>query len=282
MLFRSYLQAVSYQKKYTVNHYVHCKLGTKFSINMFESVVFNSGDSINNRNFEFAYLNPFVVLRPNEYALGSGDNVLMGGGFSFNSGRNKWYGQFIIDDLLIQSVLQKQKYWGNKIGILAGWKHMRSLLGGKFLFRMESSIVRPYTYSHIGSQLNYANGILPLSHALGANFWESFVRVDFIKHKVACFMELSLGEKGIGAAYGGDILAPYTLRPSDYGVVLLQGLKTNFVNFRINVALSISENSRYQLFAELLSLYYKNSVTKNWSLSPILGFRTNLWNDYRI
>ena len=60
--------------------------------------------------------------------------------------------------------------------------------------------------------------------------------------------ELAVGQKGIGAPYGGDVLAPYTLRPGDYNVSLLQGVKTNQLNVRIQGIRMLKQWYNTQLF----------------------------------
>jgi hypothetical protein len=147
--------------------------------------------------------------------------------------------------------------------------------------RTELNLVRPYTYSHIGNQLSYTVNQQVLAHPKGANFWEVFSRIDYITKHWAVMAELAIGQKGFNAPYGGDVLAPYTLRPLDYGVLLLQGNKTNQLHVRIQGSRILSRWYNTQLFIELLGSYYSDNSSKGFNCSPIIGLRSAIWNDYR-
>lgn len=277
-----WLSAFTYQKKYNISHFVNWRITNKLSLSFFETVVFNSGDTINRRSFDPAYLNPFIILRPTEYAMGSGDNVLMGGGITFRQKKSKWYGQFIIDDLFISALKQRNKYWGNKFGGLIGWHYLNANWGRRLHLRIEASAVKPYTYSHIGSSLNYTHSLGVLAHPKGANFWELLFRGDYLRGQWGFCLETALGQKGLGAPYGGDIFAPYTLRPFDYNVVLLQGLKINQMNTRVEVRFQLNKLYKLQIFAETLFVFTSFENSKTTRIFPIVGLRTPIWNDYRI
>ena len=276
-----YLSSTNYQKKYSINHFLNWKPTKNLQGYLFETVLFNSNDTINYRGFDPNYLNPFVVIRPTEYASGSGDNVLLGGGFSVKYKKSKFYGQFIIDDLLISALFNKQKYWGNKFGGQLGWKYYGKFHEGVLHLRLEANAIRPYTYAHIGDQLNYSHNGQVLAHPNGANFWELFFRGDYLKRSWIILTELAVGEKGLGLSYGGDINSPYTLRPSDFSIYTLQGLTTSQFNARIQIAYQLNCLYKLQLFTELLSTYFINNSSQKLMICPFIGIKTNVWNDYR-
>ena len=222
-----------------------------------------------------------MVIRPTEYASGSGDNVLLGGGFSVKHKKSKFYGQFIIDDLLIRAVFDKQKYWGNKFGGQLGWKYHCKIGEGDLHLRLEANAIRPYTYAHIGDQLNYSHNEQVLAHPNGANFWELFFRGDYVNRAWIIFGEFAVGQKGLGSSYGGDINSPYTLRPSDFGIYTLQGVSTSQFNVRIQIAYQLNCLYKLQLFTELLSSYFINNSSHKLIVCPFIGIKTNVWNDYR-
>lgn len=276
-----YLNTIGTQKKYGINHYLNLKLGKHLRLALFEAVIFNSGDTLSNRSFEPAYLNPFIIIRPTEYSVGSGDNVLMGGEFSVYAKKSTWYGQVIIDDLLMSALLKREQYWGNKLGGQLGWKYLTKKGNHTVHVRTELNLVRPYTYSHIGNQLSYTYNNQVLAHPKGANFWEVFSRIDYITKHWAGMAELAIGQKGFNAPYGGNVFASYTLRPLDYGVVLLQGNKTNQLHVRIQGSRILSRWYNTQLFIELLGTFYSDYSSSKFNCSPIIGLRSALWNDYR-
>lgn len=276
-----YLNSPGSQNKYSVNHYLHLWLKKHIRLALFEAVIFNSGDALSNRSFEPAYLNPFMIIRPVEYSIGSGDNILLGGEFSVYVKNSTWYGQLVIDDILMKALLQQERYWGNKLGGQVGWKHLTQKKNYSIHLRTELNIVRPYTYSHIGNQLSYTINQHVLAHPKGANFWEIFSRIDLISKRWGAMAELAAGQKGNGATFGGDILAPYTLRPEDYNIRLLQGVKTNQLNIRIQGIRMLKQWYNTQIFVEILGTYVRESINSHFHCSPIIGIRSAIWNDYR-
>jgi len=273
------------QKKYNISHYFLWNFRKKLQFQFFESVIFNSGDTISQRSFEPSYLNPFVILRPQEYALGSGDNVLLGVGTSWKIiPYGKLYTQFMVDDFLLSALLYKKQYWGNKFAFQMGWKQTINRPIWRYFLRCEANLVRPYTYSHIGDALSYTHGGQVLSHPLGANFWEGVVRGDAVKHQWDLTAEVLFGQQGLDTStinYGNNIFISYTNRPTDFGVQLLQGLKTSFLKSRIIVSYRMKKYTNLHVFAELFTLYSTNTLRSSFSITPILGIKSCIWNDYR-
>jgi len=281
----SYLGNNSLQKKFFMTHFLHGSIGKRVDLQFFEAVIFNSGDTLTHRSFDPAYLNPFVIIRPLEYSLGSGDNVLIGLGAAFKFHANsKIYGQFLLDDFLLSALLNKSKYWANKFAGQLGWKYRFSSNLLRYSLRIEANAVRPYTYSHLGEPLSYSNGSQVLAHPLGANFWEVLTQFKVSKKRGAIFGEVQLGAQGRDSSsinYGSNIFLPYTNRPSDYGVSLLQGQKTSFIKGRINFSYSLRRFFFSEIYCELFMVYLHNQQQNQFKLSPILGIRSPLFNDYR-
>jgi hypothetical protein len=281
----SFLFNNSSQKKYNMSHYFLWNIRKKIQFQFFESVIFNSGDTISQRGFDPAYLNPFVIIRPQEYALGSGDNVLLGVGASWKIiPTGKLYGQFMLDDFLLSALLYKKQYWGNKFAFQLGWKQSITRPIWDYFLRCEANLVRPYTYSHLGDALSYTHDGQVLSHPLGANFWEFLVRGDAAKRQWNFTAEILLGQQGIDSStinYGNNIFISYTNRPADFGVQLLQGLKSSFLKSRIIASYGLKKCFNLNVFAEILTLYETNAVRSTFSITPIIGIRSPIWNDYR-
>ena len=280
----SYLFSPSYLNKFKVCHFFHWAVNQKLEFNVFESVLFNTGDTTSNRTFDPYYLNPFIFIRPQEYAIGSSDNVLIGFGASLSILKAKLYGQFVVDDFLISSLASGGKYWGNKWGLQLGWKHFVTKNKYKIMSRIEGNLVRPYTYSHLGPSLNYSNENSSLAHPYGANFLEVFESHAIIKEPFSLLVELSVGRKGTdydNVSYGGDILAPYTLRPSDFNISILQGRKTDFVRSRIKLGYFFREKKDLEGYLELNVRYSRNTQEKTLWLFPVIGIKSRFYNDYR-
>ncbi len=66
--------------KYIVMHTLNYNVNKKFNIYAFETVVWRAQDSTFHRSLDINYLNPFLLLRPVEWSIGSPDNMLLGFG----------------------------------------------------------------------------------------------------------------------------------------------------------------------------------------------------------
>ena len=54
------------------------------NFSVFESIVWQGKDTLNNRGFDINYINPFVFYRPVEYNIGSADNAFFWGRFKIH------------------------------------------------------------------------------------------------------------------------------------------------------------------------------------------------------
>ena len=280
----AYLFSPSYLQKFNISHFLTWNVTKRLQINLFESVVFNCGDSSTNRSFDPYYLNPFIFLRPQEYSIGSSDNALIGLGASFAFQQSKLYSQLVVDDILVSSISSGDNYWGNKWGVQIGWKQQAKWNKWKIMNRIETNIVRPYTYSHIGNSLNYSNENTVLAHPDGGNFWELFASNTFLKGRFSVLFEISLGQKGFdedSISFGGNIYCSYSNRPGDFGALLLQGNKTNFIRNRIKLAYAGGKKSDLEGFLELNIRYLQNLQKNELRFFPVIGIRSRIFNDYR-
>ena len=190
----------------------------------------------------------------------------------------------MLDDFLLSALLDKKQYWGNKFAFQLGWKQSINRPIWDYFLRCEANLVRPYTYSHLGDALSYTHDGQVLSHPLGANFWEFLVRGDAAKRQWNFTAEILLGQQGIDSStinYGNNIFISYTSRPADFGVQLLQGLKTSFLKSRIIASYGLKKCFNLNVFAEILTLYETNVLRSSFSITPILGIKGRIWNDYR-
>jgi len=212
-------------KKYMAAHFLDFKPNPHFSIGLFESVIFNRP----NNQFELQYLNPVILYRTIESAIGSPDNVLLG----FNARVNLWrhvsfYGQFMLDDISIANILDGNSgWWGNKFGHQLGVKYVNVLNIDQLDMQMEWNRVRPFTYSHYDTVANFSHYNQPLAHPLGANFNEWIVFASYAfgpkLHLKSSLFFMHKGEDFDTISYGGNILLPNTDRAGDYGHTVGQG-----------------------------------------------------------
>jgi hypothetical protein len=127
---------------------------------------------------------------------------------------------------------------------------------------------------------NYGHAGYTLAHPYGGNFAEILGELKWKKQNWMIKTFISFGVQGLdknGESYGGDIYQPYTNRPNDYQNEIGQGLKNNFIRNQWYVCYELQ--GMHQLFVELNLRH--DSAFSRFSLLPLIGFRTNLWNDYR-
>jgi hypothetical protein len=268
------------QSKYGAMHYLSWNVTKWLNLGVFETVVFQPKDTLLNRGFELEYLNPVIFYRPQEYAIGSSDNVLLGLSLSAKWKKQTVYGQLILDEFLLAEIKVRSGWWANKYGAQLGVKGRFEIKKEKFFYRVEGNAVRPYTYSHLNALQNYGNAGYTLAHPYGGNFAEILGELKWQRKKWMIKTFISYGVQGLdkdGESYGGDIYQPYTNRPNDYQNEIGQGLKNNFIRNQWYVCYTMQ--GIHQVFAEINLRY--DSAYSGFSLLPLIGVRSNLWNDYR-
>jgi hypothetical protein len=248
-------QSGNYIPKASSTHYLNFNLGKKFSFGIFESVVHVIKDTIYNRGFEVEYLNPLILYRPQEYSIGSSDNVLLGLNGFLTWKKHRLYGQIIIDDINVQEIRKKSKWWANKYGIQAGYKTWGKFKQKDYFFRTEINYVTAFTYAAQNLSTSYSNQSLAIAHPLGSNFVEWFSELIFQHNHYEFETWLQLYMKGNDfegnpASFGGDILKSYSLRPfGDYGYPLGVGEKIYRFHFGSKISRTIGKKD-WKLFVE--------------------------------
>ncbi|MFN6083690.1 MAG: hypothetical protein ACK476_02020, partial [Fluviicola sp.] len=103
--------------KFNALHYLSYNVTDKFNISLFEQVLFPSKDGQLKRNFEVEYLNPIVFFRPQEYSIGSADNVLLALNTSYDFKNSTLYGQIALDEFVLSEIRARSKWWANKYAV---------------------------------------------------------------------------------------------------------------------------------------------------------------------
>ena len=248
-----------YIPKGNATHYISYKPTKKWSLGIFESVVYQMKDTLYNRGFEVEYLNPLIMFQPQENNLGSPDNVLIGLNVSYQFQNSMIYGQLLFDDFLLSAMRNHTRWWSNKFGVqlgIKGWKDIDSTT--KLFYRTEINLVRPYTYSHKNPDEVMGNQGLPIAHPLGSNFVELYQEVSFHRKKWSFEIWGQAYLKGDDwfttantSSFGGDIYKPYNLHPYEYGNIIGQGKTAHILQF----GTYISRKIKYEkIFFELIKL----------------------------
>lgn len=242
-------------KKYMAFHHLNVKVKPNLHIGLFESVMY--GDSTGGLKVE--YLNPIIFYRAVEQQNGSEDNAIIGMDFKWNlKNRLSFYGQLVIDEMIIGEVLAGNGWWGNKQGFQLGAKYIDPFGIEDLMVQAEINRVRPYMYAHEDGFTSYSHYNLSLAHPLGANFTEYIGRASYRLNNQWSFegmlMRASYGNDIGDVNFGRDILKNYIQRRPDgnggsleFGNSHLQGNKTDLTMLFVRT----SYMPRHNLFLDL-------------------------------
>ncbi len=271
-----------WKQKNGATHYISFNAAKWLNIGVFETVVFQPKDTLLNRGYEVEYLNPVIFYRPQEYALGSSDNVLLGLSLHAKYKSHSFYTQFILDEFFLTEIKAKSGWWANKFGFQAGVKGHLKFGASKSFYRIELNSARPYTYAHLSSDQNYGNQGMTLSHPYGGNFAEILGEFKLQKSNWLFKLFINYSLRGFdknGFSYGGDIYKPYTMRPFEYGHQIGQGIGNNSLIVILTAGYTPFKKIKIQCYTEFQIRY--NSIINDSEFLPVIGIRSQLWNDYR-
>jgi len=275
---------LGYNKKYAAIHYLSWSVNKRFTIGLFEAIIFEARDSTANRGFEVAYLNPIIFYRPVEFSLGSPDNALMGLNFSHLIGKkNKIYGQFILDEFKISELTSGSGWWANKFGYQLGIKCYDFAKTKNLYLQLEYNRVRPYTYSHWSTLQNYGHYNQPLAHPQGANFWELLTIIKYHRDRLYLnykFIYAKYGENIGGENYGKDIFLDYNTHVQDYNNTIGQGLTTNLIYNTIELSYLINPSYNLNFVLGYTSRIAKSDLGRHTTNHIYIGLRTSIDNFY--
>lgn len=270
-------------KKYASFHFLDFNIGKHASVGIFEGVMWYA-DSLGARGFDMGYLNPFIFYRPVEFSVGSPDNVLLGinAKVKINS-HNQLYGQFMLDEFVLDEVKAGNGWWGNKQGIQLGAKSFDLFGVNNLHLQGEINYVRPFTYQHRTVQGNYGHYNAAIAHPLGANFSEivAIARYSFSNIELrlkGSYVEIGYDTSGLN--YGQNIYLSYDDRVSDYGNETGQGLNTKVTWLQGTASYLLNQKTRLCVFADLS---YRHSTNTKQDISTVIvqaGIRTRLFNRY--
>lgn len=263
-------------------HHISFNAAKWLNFGIFETVVFQPKDTLLNRGYDVEYLNPVIFYRPQEYSLGSSDNVLLGASFSAKWKKHTLYGQMIMDEFSLTEVKAKTGWWATKYGVQLGVKGRAKAGKMNLFYRTEYNVIRPYTFAHLNSGQNYGNNGMTLAHPLGSNFMELLGELKIQRGKWSLKSFFSYSLKGLdkdGFNYGAELYTPYVNRPYEYGHYIGQGKGNNAFRAILTVSYQVVKDGNMQVFVENQFRY--DSAFNRSMYIPMIGFRSQLWNDYR-
>jgi hypothetical protein len=261
-------QGSHFVPKGNATHMLNFKPTKKWNIGLFENVVYQIKDTLYNRGLEVEYLNPLIFYRPQEYNMGSSDNVLLGLHISFSHKNTMVYGQLLLDDFLLSAILKRNKWWSNKFGIqlgVKGWKQIDST--SNLFYRTEFNLIRPYTYSQKFSGSVMGNQGLPIAHPLGSNFVEVYQEVSFHRKKWSFEIWGQAYLKGddwftsaTTDSYGGDIYQSYDKYVKEFGNTIGQGKTKQILQFGTYISRKIKYINPSLVQRDQLSIFIEPKI----------------------
>lgn len=248
-----------YPDKFVTFHHLSINIGKKLNVGLFESVIFSPDDSTGSGKFEWAYLNPIIFFRAIEQQNGSSDNVILGLDFKWNAVKKlSFYGQFTLDEFVLDEIKAGNGWWANKFAIQGGAKYVDAFGISNLDLQGEINIARPYTYSHGTLYGNYTHYQQPIAHPLGANFKEiiGIIRYQPVP-KVYLTGKLMIASTGRDSTdynwgstsvptyeynWGGDLLKQNTTREQEYNNTIGQGFKNDILYGSLTLSWQIKHN----------------------------------------
>ena len=270
-------QSGGYPDKFTALHHLSINIGKKLNLGVFEAVAFSADDSASTSQFRIDYLNPVIFYRAIEQQNGSTDNVILGMDFKWNMVRKlSLYGQFVLDEFVLDHIKEGDGWWANKFAIQAGGKYIDAFGVSNLDLQGEINIVRPYTYSHNTKFTNFSSYRQSMTHPLGANFkeivgilrYQPIPRLTF----VGKLTFVNIGRDSIGVNWGSDILKGNSSREQEYDNKIGQGISNDI----IFATLTASWHLKHNLFIDAslvirkseseLALYNNNTTISSLAL----------------
>ena len=241
--------------KWGAFQYLDWNATNRFSIGLFQAVVWANQNAGGKRGFDFNYLNPALFLRPVESNNStSPDKMFLG----FNAKYKIWnnvttYGQFMLGEFVAKEFFSNSGFAHNKWGAQIGMRGFDAFGIKNLNFLAEYNLVRPYTYQHFSNISNYSNYGEPLAHPRGANFREYLGIVNYSLNRFDFALQGMYTKYGSDpddmTNMGGDIFKSYENLPNYYGNKIGQGVKNNLYYADAKVAYVL--NPKYNLRLEL-------------------------------
>jgi hypothetical protein len=242
-----------YPNKFNALHHISVNIGKKLNLGIFESVIFTADDSLGSDHLRLDYFNPIIFYRAIEQQNGSSDNVVLGLDLKYNALKQvQLYGQFLLDEFVIDNLRNGNGWWANKFGIQMGAKYVDAFTIPNLDLQGEFNIVRPYTYSHGTNYGNYTHYGQPIAHPLGANFKEL---IGILRYQplgrltlTGKLLLINIGRDNVNsttgpvANYGSDILKNNRTRVQEFGNTIGQGVENNIMSGTFTASWQLKHN----------------------------------------
>lgn len=263
------------RKSASIN-YLNFIVNKHLQLGIFEGVIWQSTDSLNNKNRSPNQYNPIIGFRSLQYSLDNKHNTLLGFNIKISPfDQVQFYGQLLLDNF-------GKGYTDNKSGFQTGFKLFEPFKIKNLYIQSEYNKVNPYTYSHEISTQSYTYFNQALAHPLGANFNET-TGIIFYQFK-NFFVEMKYTVAKVGSDsdsinHGQNIfLSDIIELPSGEEALFLQGEETTITNDRLCIGYIFNRRTNMNIYFGVDQRNLSNSQTNQNSLYLFFGFRTQLYN----
>ncbi|MCF8285117.1 MAG: hypothetical protein K9I48_09080, partial [Sphingobacteriales bacterium] len=277
---------IGFRRKWAVMHYLNWNISTKFSLGLFDALIWQDDDTTGKRGFDVQYVNPIIFLRAVEYMNHSTDNAIIGINFKYRISKEvKLYAQFALDELKIDEYFKQSGWWANKYAFQIGINFFTKINEFKIMGFSEFNTARPYMYTHNNTLKSYTNYNDALAHPLGANFIENVSRLELQYRRFGFLTQLNYAVYGLDSVsgntnVGSNIFASYDTRDKEYGNKLLQGIPASL--FIVDARIAYMLNPKINMRLELGYTYRNEIVSGTANLTNIItfGLRSSFRNLY--
>jgi hypothetical protein len=278
--------ASKFTNKYMTAHYLSYNATRWLNVGLFEAIVFQNRNSNPAKfGYDVNYLNPVIFFRPVEYSLGSADNALVGAFFKIKLFKNiQWYSQLLLDEFYLKFIKSNNGWWANKNAVQSGFKYFDAFNVKGLYVQAEANYVRPYTYSHGYTAINFGHFNQALAHPVGANFYEGIGIVNYTHKRF--FTELKTNYLVYGADSSGKNMGQniyrsyYSERPRDFGNYTTQGIKTTVMIAQVRLSYLLVKSINLRIEASYFNRM-QMAMSKKWDTQLFsIGLKTNFINQY--
>ena len=276
---------MGYAKKYMSSHFLSYSVNSKFTVGIYESVIWKNNHALGANGFDINYLNPIIFFRPVEFSINSPDNMLIGLNLKYKvNSRSILFSQLVLDEFTLNELKANNGYWANKYGYQIGYKCFEFLSIPNLTIHLEQNYTRPFTYSHWNSA-NYGHYNEELAHPLGANFIENIFILSYRKKRVTTnlkYIQASYGADYVGdtISYGSNIYSDYNDRSANYGIDMFNGNKTDLKFTQFNLGYILNPTTNLKLEFSLVNRILKSETNESKTLFYSFSLRSDLFNHY--
>jgi len=278
----------AYLRKYVAMHHLSINLTKKWNVGLFESTITNARS---NPNMDINFVNPIIFYRAVEFSRGSkSGNALVGLNTKYKLKNANIYSQFILDELIVSELFNNNGSRVNKFGFQLGFHYYDAFKIKNLTLQGETNIVRPFTYSHHDSELNYSHSYQPLAHPWGSNFIEFIGIARYNKDRWFGNFKAVYGKKGYNfqdeaVNYGGNIFMAYNESSNAQNNTYYQGNTANILIADLQLGYVLNPTTNLHIFANaslrnfkaIETIPYFSKENTNWFS---FGLKTDVFNSY--